>query len=154
MRTHNLRDLTQIVAPVNTHYIGTWKPNNPHIVVLSNELDGDMAADLIKKRYRAAIKYNRKNIDEQFTALYGKPLYFSDKITSKLVIRIKEVMAITGKSLKEIAADFELYMGKKCSFFRKENGKQIPIDSQRIMDAYKLIQDKHPIITIENILYN
>lgn len=152
MKTNNLRDLSAIVSPKNATYLGTWKPGT--LQVMTPEIGDYVTKEHIVKNYFDAVKHNRSNIDEQFTALYGRPLYFSDKVTGTLVARIKEIMAITGKTLKEIAADFKAYMGKDCSFFRKENGKQIPVDSQRIMDAYKLIQEKQPVAAIENILYN
>lgn len=153
IRTHNLQELQGQTLGLPTH-IGTWRPHPDNGIKAMTFEEGDVARGLITKRYRAAIKINRETIDEQFTGLYGHPLYFSDKITSTLVIRIKEVMAATGKSLKGIGQDIKDYLGKECSFYRKENGKQIPIDSNRIMDAYKLIQSHSPISEVEAVLYN
>lgn len=150
MKINNLKDLNPQLLNTPTH-VGTWRPHPDNKIQC---LTTNYINDLIIRRYRTTIEYNRQNIDKHFIDLYGKPIYYSEKLTSSLVIRIKEVMAITGKSLKEIAKDFKDYLGDNCSFFRKEGEKQIPIDSHRIIDAYTLMQNKHPASAIKNILYN
>jgi hypothetical protein len=70
-----------------------------------------------------------------------------------MVWRISEVMRITGKSIKNIAREFRDYLGYRCSFFRKEGYRQIPVDASRILAAYQAMKKRLPIKSIEKILY-
>lgn len=158
MTTHNLKDLSTLNAVPMTILppikMASYKPRTDLNIRVMTVRDADILTTLVSRRYRATIKYNRQIIDEQFKGLYGKPLYFSDKLTSTLIIRIKEIMALTGKSLKEIGKDLKAYIGKDISFFRKNGDSQIPIDSARIMDAYQAMKELKPAFQIENILFN
>ena len=151
MKTNNLKDLRPEVLGLPSH-VGTYRPSNVKPATYGFTLK--TAKNAIKQRYEEAISHQKAIVDEAFTSLYGKPLYFSERITSTLVARIKEIMGETGKSLKEIGMDFKAYLGEDCSFFRKVGDKQIPCDSQRIMDAYKQIQAGAPVEQIKAILYN
>lgn len=113
----------------------------------------EFAKKIITRRYRAAVDYNKWRASCTLKPLYGKSIVFADRVTTEVTYRIKEMINETGKDISEIAEEFREYLGYRTVFFREENGKRIPIDSQRIMKAYKAMQSRQPVKIIENLLF-
>lgn len=108
---------------------------------------------MIKDLYNAAMEMNQKRINHTFEAIYGKPLLIKKKLTSEVIIKLKNIMQQTGKTITQITQEIRRYLGYPCSFFRIEGANMIPIDSQRITKAYDLMTKRVSIIQIENALY-
>lgn len=138
------------------NFIGSYKPSMSATTFQTQDLsDLDAAFIVAEKQYWSTLRYNRRIINEAMIPLYGKPLFFRDRMTGDILIRVKKLKEATGKSLGEIGQDLKDYLGYPCSFFRQEaSGRKIPVDSERILNAYTAMKENKAISEIENILYN
>ncbi len=149
MQTNNLKDLTSLVK--GGEKVASFKPYLDRSIVSWTELDGTY--NKIMNLYVDCIKTMKDTISDKLIDLYNRPLRFSDNITSEMIGKVNELMNVTGKSIKEIAKDFRNYLGYPCNFFRKEDGKVIPVDLDRIMAAYKAMKSKALVGKVEKILF-
>lgn len=112
--------------------------------------DINVGAEIVKK-YKEAIIYNRKRINCTLMPLYGKEINFKESILSDVICSINRIIDSTGMNINELA----IYFKSKgiTTFFRWKEGKQIPIESSRIISAYHALQSGIPISDVKNILY-
>jgi hypothetical protein len=152
MKINNLKEIKNIFpvasAKPGNSVVRVYNSLRVHNNIVSEEYDERFIVELIKKVYDD----NEKYIKDLFLNIYEKPVKFSDKL-SDLFIKIKSIINMTGKSIDEIVSEIRSYLGYKCSFHRIQNGKLIPINSERILNAYKLVQEKKSLVVVENILY-
>lgn len=127
--------------------------SDKRILVYEMKDELEFVKDVIKRRYKAAIDYNKWKVNMTLQPFYGKPLAFSDKVTTEVTYRIKEMTTETGKTIEQMAMEFRDYLGYRTPFFRKEGEKMVPIDSQRIMRAYRAMKSKTPVKEVEKILF-
>lgn len=113
----------------------------------------DEIGKMIRDHYVENMKDMESEVNTTFAGIYGRHLPVKRKITSEILIKLKEIMTQTGKTITEITHDIRRYLGYPCSFFRFEGAKQLPIDSQRITKAYELIKRRASIIKVEDALY-
>lgn len=155
MKTNSLQDLSTLATPKTKVKVASFKPYLDRSITTwePGTIDVDTFVTTVACKYIDTVDYNKCLVNNTLKHLYGKPINFADHITADLVCRVKEIMKETGKSIKEIAREFRDYLGYRCSFFRKEGHRQIPVDSTRIMNAYSAMKRRAPIKQIENILY-
>jgi hypothetical protein len=171
MTTKNLRELSQRIpiastkpntncitlynrkgfrACVHNVQVQEYTPINPKDVDFSDFKD--VLLSLVRKEYDWRINLTSSYISDTFARVYEKPVRFSDKI-SDLIIKIKNFMVQTGKTIEQVVGDIRNYLGYKCSFFRIQNGREVPINSDRIQKAYELISKRASFLQVENALY-
>jgi transposase-like protein len=140
--------------PRNATKVASFKPHcDKRILVYEMKDQLEHTKDVIKRRYRRTVDYNKEKINTTLQPFYGKPLLFSDKVTTEVKYRIQEMTNETGKSIDEIAREFRDYLGYRSTFFRKEGERSIPIDRQRIMTVYRAMKQKRPVKEIEKLLF-
>lgn len=155
MKTKNLKDLgkLKVHSPVR---VAICKPGFSHTITKS-EFNGsllDHAANVVKRKYKFAIEFNKQKAISELKEFYrDETIRFADKHTSDAIFRIATLMEKTGKSCKEISADFTEFFGEDCSFFRKVGHNQIPINLDRILLAYIAIKDNKTKEEVKKILY-
>ena len=139
----------------NSKRVGSFKCHSDKKILVyeMKEDEFEYARKVIKRRYRHTIDYNKWRANVTLQPFYGKPLLFADKVTSEVTYRIKEMIQETGKDIEEIAQEFRNYLGYRTPFFRKEGERMIPVDSQRIMKAYKAMKERKTVKEIEKILF-
>ena len=135
--------------------VASFRPHCDKRILVYDMKDDELAhaKKVISRRYRSAVDWNKWRANMTLQPLYGKPLVFTDRVTSEVTYRIKEMISETGKDIEEIAQEFRDYLGYRTTFFRKEGEKMIPVDSQRIMKAYRAMNSKAPVKEIEKILF-
>lgn len=144
--------LKQIKLPIRS-----YKPGSS-IYIVSKDFDckechKEEIALLIKDVYNVSMDVYQKEINHTFEEIYGKPLVIKKRLTSEVIIKLKNIMQQTGKTIVEITQDIRGYLGYPCSFFRLDGIRTIPIDSQRITKAYELMRQRASILKVEDALY-
>lgn len=160
MKHHTKKYCTVVKRLLGVTYVkvASFKPHTDSRVLTytDNMRDKEVTEDLmdiIRVYHNAAVEHNKERINEQLTPVYGRPLVFADNMTTDVLEKLARIMKLTGKTVKEISDDFRQYLGKSCTFFRKEGSKQIPVESERILMAYLAMKEKKPRYQVENILY-
>lgn len=166
IKINNLQDLASSL-PTECEKVYSCKPN-PETAVLTDPgnyragiqlwdtstIDYDTFVTKVACNYLNAIEYQQRLIGNTLRHLYKKRIVFREGITSDVRIKVKEVINYAQKDMKDIARDFRNHMGYHASFFRKEHGEYIPIESRRIMQAYDAVRRRAPVRIIEKILYS
>jgi hypothetical protein len=124
-------------------------PDRSTITSMTNT-DMNVAAE-ITKRYKEAIAHNRQRITTSLYPLYGREIKFKESILGDVICSINRITQITNMSIEELA----LYFKSKgiITFFRWEGGKQVPVDSARIIKAFHALKSGMLGSDVKNILY-
>ncbi len=158
MNTHDLREVKNLPLNVKVFegrfrpgstYIQSWtrpdpKPFNPTL---------DDVFDMTLVRYVETIKFHRPKINFEMKCIYGKPIYFEDKKLSYMIWTIKDLMAISGKTVRNAIRELRGFLGYPCYFYRYKGTKLVPVDPDKIVLAYKLMKEGKNIIQIEDVLF-
>jgi hypothetical protein len=153
MKTNNLKDLRKLnpicsAAPGKSEVMVFGKTYHHNVATEDDEL-----IDIIRAKVQVEYAILSQSVRKRIITIYGKPLSFRDTI-SDLNFKLKKMVEKTGKTIEEIVREIRNYLGYKCSFTRyDESGRLIPITSERILEAHKLISEKKNLVTIENTLY-
>jgi hypothetical protein len=150
MITHSFKDLEQVFP--GKRKVASFKPGESHTITkLDSEED---ILQLIKFSYYANMSENRQRLVKEFKEAYGRPIFFKDSHVGTIMTKIKDMMDETGaKSLREVTLDIQRYLGYPCYFFRRVQGKMIPIDPDRISKAYRAVRAKESFVRVEDYLY-
>lgn len=108
--------------------------------------------EMVRERYMETITHNMSQVNSIFMEIYDTPIRFKERV-SDLLIKIKNVMVQTGKSIEQVVKEIRKYLGYDCQFFRMEGDRRIPINSERIMKAHFLVEKKELFIKVEDALY-
>lgn len=108
----------------------------------------------VKELYPQAIRSKRQQIDDALRPFYGKALPFSENMLGTIMLKIINMQDTLGANTLQVANTIRKYMGYYCRFYRKVDNREIPIESERIMAAYKAIEEQKPIQEIQKILYD
>lgn len=95
--------------------------------------------------------YVNTTLDYTFSHIYGKPLKFNNK--AQVLNKMRTIEETMGKSILDMSKEIRQYMGYPCSFWRKQNDKLTILASEKIVAAYKMVQDRRKFVDIENFLY-
>lgn len=125
----------------------------PIAVYINNDDEPTFIAKVIIRKYKDIMKWHKKKINNTLKPFYSRNLEFADNLTANMIERIRVLMESTGKTIKEMGKDFEAYLGYPCTFFRKENFRQVPVDTDRILKAYQAMKENKLIYEIEKILF-
>jgi len=125
------------------------KPGNP-IIYSSDDI---VVVDKIAREYVKNIAYRRNEINKFLEPIYNRPLNIEESKLTDTLLKIRAIKEETGKDLLQIVEDIRSYLGFKCSFYRSSHGKDIPVDSDRILRAYRAVVEKLPRTEIKKILY-
>lgn len=148
MKINNLKDLSTKLSKVHE---GTWKPGNLPVLEFSEE---NMVVKTITGMYRRTIRDYRRKIDNTFLHSYGKSVNCPECMISEMVFKLKGILERTGaSSLDQITYAIRRYLGYRCSFFKMQDNKVVPVDGDRLERAYQAIKENKSFIEIENILY-
>jgi hypothetical protein len=152
MQTHNLRDLKKLSK---SELKASFKPGqDPNISVYQPADEPERIIDLIWKRYINTLQWSRKRINDSLRPVYGRPLQFSDKSVSEMLSKVKNAVNEGQASFRQMAERIRVTIGDPtCTFFRFEHGKHVPIESGRIVEAYKACKESKSIEHIKTILY-
>lgn len=105
--------------------------------------DLDPVNRIIKQLYDVHLTRRKQILDSYMIDLFGRPIFFKEKYISRILIRIGEMKDETGKSLQEMRSEFDSYLGCNVT---------LPVNSKRIIQAYKMIQNNSPVDDIKKIL--
>lgn len=97
----------------------------------------DIAAKLIKIGYRKSIEHTREQINRTLKPLYRENINFKESILGEVNWKIKSLQSCTGKNIEEIGKFFRSH--GISDFFITENGKRVPISSDKILLAYQAL---------------
>jgi len=144
--------------------IASAKPGNPvvfvnHFAKVHNRLfiqeyDTEPIDEMkeIKRLIRSMYEENQKYVQDLFFKIYGRSIKFKETL-SDLLIKIKNIVNQAGESIENIIDQIRSYLGYSCSFLRREGQSLVLCNSERILNAYKLVKEKKSFITVENVLY-
>lgn len=110
--------------------------------------------ETIARNYLNAIDSDRERINSKLNPFYGRALNIPEQELGNVIDKIIKIEEKTGKKMEEIAIEIREYLGNDCSFFRTEGDKLIPIESDRLLQAYKYLKARFPIKLIKSVLYN
>lgn len=138
-------------------FVASGKPGELTTVLVSDydcpECEKQEINHMISMMYHATLYTNKEVVNATFKKIYGFPLKFSEKMTGEILVKIKNIMQQTGKPIEQICAEIKRYLGYNCQFYRLVDGKAIPINSERILQAHSLLNQKVSILQVEEILY-
>lgn len=147
MLTHNLKDLKRLKAEASA------RPGEDARITVWPSFSKDELVEKIAGLYIVNVEIKREQINKTLRHLYSRDLVFHDKDISDIHIKIENFLKDAQKSMGDVAKEFRTYLGYKCSFYRREGEKSIPINSDRLREAYFAMRDKKPKRVIEKILY-
>jgi hypothetical protein len=152
MQTHNLKELKKLNK---SELKASFRPGqDPNISIYQPADEPERIMDLIWRRYLNALQWNRKRINDSLRPVYGRPLQFSDKSVSEMLCRVKNAVNEGEASFRQMAERIRTSIeDPTCTFFRFEHGKQVPIASANIVEAYKACLEKKSAEHIKTILY-
>lgn len=132
---------------MNTHKKATrvWvqKPGWGKPIQKLDSKDLDPVNRIIKQLYDVHLTRRKQILDSYMIDLFGRPIFFKEKYISRILVRILEMKEETGKSLQEMRSEFDTYLGGNVT---------LPVNSKRIIQAYKMIQNNSPVDDIKRIL--
>lgn len=105
--------------------------------------------DLIEERYNNALQHSKERIAQTLKPLYKKPINFSNKITTEVIIKIKRILNETDKNIPELVQEFDKFFGEEVSFFKE--GK--PVSPEAICNAYRAITQEASKEEVKQLLY-
>ncbi len=120
---------------------------------LTNDID--WIGSLIMDDYKAKILEKKKNINWYMKGLYNRVILFDEKDTTSMIISLRKLLDVTGQEKTCHIQDFiNDYMGEKVNFFRDHQKKRVPVEMDRIANAYLAVKAGKPKEEIQNILYH
>lgn len=107
----------------------------------------------IAKVYMNNVDYKKELIDQAFQTLYGRALRFNEGRTFEMYESVQEIKSVCG-DISNIPREFRSYLGYPCSFYRTKDGRRVPVETDRIISAYKAMKSKSSTRLVEKILYS
>ena len=143
-RIQRKKDLTQTVnGRLRFEYYATFKPiGNPRFKEISRS-DLDIALVWIKRQYKLLLEKRKEKLNAYMIDLYGHPVNFSEKSITKTINRVYEVLSETNTHLEDIRLDIWDYLGEKV---------ELPLNSEKIVQAHKLILNNAPVEQVKQII--
>lgn len=158
MKTNNPKDLRRMMP------VASAKAGNPFVklgkevhvfqnVRVEDYPDPSEFTSIVMKTIRVEYKANALFVNQLIQWIYGRTdVKFSDCL-SEFLIKLTNIMKQTNADIRDIVQGIRNYLGYNCSFNRLAGEKLVPISSERILEAYKLVQQKESLIKVENVLY-
>jgi hypothetical protein len=147
MLTHNLKDLKRLKAEASA------RPGEDARITVWPSFSKDEIVERIAGLYIVNVEFKRREINKTLRHLYNRDLVFHDKDISDIYLKIEKFLQDAQKGMGDVAKEFRTYLGYRCSFYRREGDRSVPIDSERLREAYFAMRDKKPKRVIEKILY-
>lgn len=122
------------------------------VTVSPTKSDMDVAAEAFQKGYVREIRVMRQRVNEKLLSLYGKEIPFSEKIVSDVLQKIQYIERTTRNTMEGISSDLKAVLGQDFKFFYNKEGKEYPISSDKILEAYQNLKQKQPVEKIKTIL--
>lgn len=143
-RIQRKKDLTQTInGKLRFEYYATFRPiRNPKFEEMSRS-DLDIALVWIKRQYKLLLEKRKEKVDSYMIDLYDKPIKFPEKRTTEIILRIHEVIEETNCDFQIIRNTIYNYLGEKV---------KLPLDSNKIVNAYKLIVNNAPVEQVKQII--
>lgn len=146
MQTHNLKDLR------NPNYINSYRPGSRYIV--SQEYSWmDYAAKMTRALYHTTIRTYVGIVKSEMLIVYGRTFFIPGNKISDVYLEVRDIQALSNKSMLEVVQEIRSYLNYKCNFYRKEGKRFVPVSFSRIKKAYMAIKAKETPVQVENILY-
>lgn len=152
MNTHDLKEINNLPLDVKV-FEGRFRPGNNNILVWENKPTLDDVFNKTILEYVETIKFHRPKINFEMKCIYGKPIYFEDKKLSYMIYTIKDLIAVSGKTVRNAIRELRGFLGYPCYFYRYKGTKLVPVDPDKIVLAYKLMKEGKNIIQIEDVLF-
>jgi len=182
MQTHNIKDVRKLNSVHEGHFVGFRTPDGspelnkhgaprisvyeaPSEVVIKIPTVGEerpvdpivvypeFIGHKIAKIYMNNIDYKKELIDKILQPIYGRALIFNEGHTFDMYKKAESIQNLVG-NVHNMVREFRTYLGYPCSFYRTEGNKRIPVESHRIINAYKAMKSRSPVRVVEKILYN
>lgn len=124
-----------------------------HLQVLEHN-DLENAIKSFPHLYNNFIKVKKKYIDKAMKAIYGRPIYFKENQTHDMVLSINDMCEMAGCSTAEMAGAINNHLNRRVCFFRNNGEARIPVELERIKQAYFSVKEGRPVEEIDKILYS
>lgn len=175
MQTTNIRELRKLNSVHEGHFVGFRTPDGsvelnkygaprvsiyeppPAVVINIPDIEPcvvypEFIGHQIAKIYMNNVDYKRELIDKALQPIYGRCLVFNEGHTFDIYKKVEAIEKLVG-NIPNMVREFRTYLGYPCTFYRTDGKKRIPVESNRIIDAYKAMKSKSPVRTVEKILY-
>lgn len=112
--------------------------------------------------YKDELSKTKKTIDRAMKPIYGRSIYFPECQTSDMLIRVSAVCEELGlvidesgfgNATKTVAQTIDNYLGEKVCFFRSKGEGRVPVELERIKDAYLAVLEQKSTDEVKDILY-
>lgn len=111
-------------------------------------------ARLVREDYTVRVADKRKDINWHMKGLYNRVILFDEKDTTSVTISLCKLLSVTGEEKTCHIQDFiNDYMGERVTFFRDCQKKRIPVEIDRIADAYLAAKSGKAKEEVHKILY-
>ena len=147
MQTNNLKDLKRLTAEASA------RPGEDARIRVWPSFSKDDIIEKIAVLYIVNLEFKKKEINLTLRHLYNRDLVFNDGDVSEVYSKLQEFLNEAKKSMADVAREFRTYLGYKCSFYRREGEKSIPINHKRLREAYFAMKERKPKKIKEKILY-
>lgn len=147
MHTHNLKDLKALKAEASA------RPGEDARISVWPSFSKDDVIEKIAGLYVVNLEFKKKEINMTLHHLYNRDLVLNDADVSEIYSKLQSFLNEAQKDMAEIAREFRTYLGYRCSFYRREGEKTIPVNHKRLREAYFAMKNKQPKRVIEKILY-
>lgn len=135
--------------PATQDYPGIQVRVNPTISWM------DWAHKAVKCLYTMRVAENKRSINWHMKGLYGRIIVFAESNTTDTVISLKKLLSATGvEKTCQINDALSDYLGERVCLFRNHGNKRIPVEMDRIENAYLAAQRGEDTEKIRSILYN
>lgn len=154
MQTNNLKDLSCLKSQIASK-VASVKPGQDKSICVwpSPECMSERIIEKIACNYHKKLEQRREFVNQSLYCLYNRPLSFPDSSVSEMYRKVRELTEFANKSIEEIAIEFRTFLGYRCSFYRRSEGKSVPITSEVLKAAYQAIKKGSSKSMVENILY-
>ena len=85
--------------------------------------------------------------------VYNMEIPFSDHVIPDVVRKIRYIIDKTGENLCDIAQQLRIYTGENLRFFRRQGLREVPVEADRILQAYLAMKRKEPIGRVKFLLF-
>lgn len=123
--------------------------------VITPCIDPDDFAEAVKmfteRYYRTP--HIRERINDTLRPVYGTEIPFSDHVIPDVVRKIRYIIDKTGENLCDIAQQLRIYTGENLRFFRRQGLREVPVEADRILQAYLAMKRKEPIGRVKFLLF-
>lgn len=146
MRTNSLKELGTMPGKFLE---GSYKRGSPFIKSWTATED-EKLEQAIRCTYRKTIKNEKEMLVRRTTLLYGKPVYYPERLTTSKLSEFRKLMVSTGNGIVGVVWTIHQAMGYPCAFFNRDRS---PIEIDRIISCYHACMKGTSTYELEKILY-